>query len=249
MVNLAYAQTAATSDAINSVKVMVEACAHSKVARLIHCSTISVYGRTNSACIDELTPCNPLDSYGQQKLAIERALLATVGGRFEYSVLRPAAVFGPGGQGLRTLCESLLEGSTWINYARSCLFGQRRMHLVPVETVVGALRFLIDVERPVQGDVFIVAADEDAQNNFSAVEDILMDSLGVRAYRLPKLALPASILSAMLRWRGRSDTDPHCVYRSTKLREWGFRSAAPLDQALRAFALHSRRKLDREAHQ
>ncbi len=246
VVNLAYSQVAATGDAVDTAKVMVEACAKAKVARLIHCSTISVYGRTAGGTIDESTPCNPLDDYGRQKLAIERALLDSVDDRFELAVLRPAAVFGPGGQGLRSLCASLVGGSPWINYARSCLFGQRHMHLVPVETVTAALRFLAEVERPVEGDIFIVAADEDPQNHFSAVERILMDALQVPAYRLPRVALPSALLSVMLRWRGRSEIDPRCVYRSTKLHEWGFIPAIPLEWALRAFARQTRRPTDHE---
>lgn len=246
VVNLAYSQIAATDDAVETAKVMVEACAHAKVARLIHCSTISVYGRTEGGSIDESTTCNPLDDYGRQKFAVERALLDSVGDRFELAVLRPAAVFGEGGQGLSSLRASLLGGSPWVNYARSCLFGQRNMHLVPVETVTAALRFLAEVERPVKGDVFIVAADEDPLNHFRAVERILMDALQVPAYRMPIVPLPASLLSAALKWRGRSEIDPTCMYSSNKLHEWGFAPPVQLEWALRSFARQTRLPTDHE---
>lgn len=246
VVNLAYSQVAASGGAVDTAKSMVEACAQAQVARFIHCSTVSVYGRTVGGAIDEGTACNPLDGYGRQKLAVERALLDAAADRFELAVLRPAAVFGQGGQGLRSLCASLTGGSPWTSYARSCLFGHRRMHLVPVETVTAAICFLVETERPVRGDVFIVANDEDPLNNFRDVERILMEELQVPAYRLPRVALPPGLLSAVLKWRGRSEIDPIAVYQSHKLHQWGFAAPVQLEQTLRAFARQSRRPTDHE---
>lgn len=236
VVNLAFSQVASHAEAVAASQVLMDACTRKEVARLIHCSTISVYGRTAGGNIDEHTPCNPIDAYGQQKLAIEQALLAAYDGRFDFAILRPAAVFGAGGQALTALCASLKHGLRTANYGRSMLFGRRRMHLVRVELVVAALRFLCEVRRPLRGDIFIAAEDDVPQNNFRDVELNLMEALDVSDYRLPAWPLPAVILKILLRLRGRSEIDPQCVYDATKLAQLGFTSPPGFENAVQAFA-------------
>lgn len=240
VVHLAYIQQRSIDHAVQAARAMVEGCAKARIHRLIHCSTISVFGRTAGGVIDEATPCNPIDDYGRQKLAIERTLLESVNNRFELAVLRPAAVFGEGGQALQALCNSLMRRPKWLNYARSSLFGQRSMHLVPVETVVAALRFLCHLERPFKSDVFIASEDQDPSNHFRSVEQLLMKALQVPDYVLPPLALPRPVLPAILRLRGRSEIDPYCTYQSAKLRGWGFVPPLALVPALQALGTRYR---------
>lgn len=239
VVNLAYSQVAATADAVGATKAMVEACAAAGARRLVHCSTISVFGRTAGGVIDEATPCNPVDDYGRQKLAIEEALLGADPGSCEVATLRPAAVFGNGGQALRFMCTSLASGSRLISYGRSSLFGRRSMHLVPVETVVGALRFLADPVRSVDRQIFIVAEDDDPLNNFRDVERTLMAALGVQDYPLPPLLLPIALLKMLLLARGRSEIDPYCRYSAAKLHAAGFAAPVSFAAALQGFAKNS----------
>ena len=247
VVHLAYVPQPSISDAVEMTRAMVTGCAKARIRRLIHCSTISVFGRTAGGSINESTPCNPIDNYGQQKLAIERAFLNGVNDRFELAVLRPGAVFGEGGQALQTLCNSLVHRSGWLNFARSSLFGQRSMHLVPVENVVAALDFLYRVNRPVRGEVFIVAEDHDPSNTFRRVEQLLMKALQVPDYPTHPVALPKWVLQAILRLRGRSEIDPYCTYVSTKLRKWGFVPSLELAPALQAFGTRYRDSLSSRA--
>ncbi|PKO85208.1 MAG: nucleoside-diphosphate sugar epimerase, partial [Betaproteobacteria bacterium HGW-Betaproteobacteria-12] len=150
--------------------------------------------------------------------------------------LRPAAVFGAGGQALRTLVASLRNGSRLANYARASLFGRRAMHLVPVETVVAALLFLCARREALHGEVFIVAEDDAPLNNFRDVERALLAALHRPDYPLPPLPLPAGLLAALLRLRGRSELDPHCRYSAAKLRAQGFAPPVAFAAALAAQA-------------
>lgn len=234
VVNLAYSSTGTIEQALASTTTMVKACAEVKIARLVHCSTISVYGRTGGGVIDELTPCKPIDDYGRRKLAIEQAVQSQQG--FELLVLRPSAVFGSGGQGLRALCRSLREGSRLTNYLRSSLFGTRQMHLVRVETVVAALHMLCNFQTPAGQEVFIVAEDQEPHNNFRDVERLLMSALGVPDYPVAPLPVPSAVLSLMLRARGRSEVDPSCIYSAAKLKEWGFTPSQGFSSAIQFFA-------------
>jgi nucleoside-diphosphate-sugar epimerase len=234
VVNLAYSSTGTIEHALASTTTMVKVCAEMKIARLVHCSTISVYGRTEGGVIDELTPCRPIDDYGRRKLEIEQAVQSQQD--FELLVLRPSAVFGSGGQGLRALCSSLKEGSRLTNYIRSSLFGSRQMHLVRVETVVAALHMLCNLQHPVDREVFIVAEDQEPHNNFRDVERLLMSALGVPDYPVAPLPIPSAVLRLMLRARGRSEVDPNCIYSASKLQEWGFTPSQGFSSAIQRFA-------------
>jgi len=236
VVNLAYAQVSATGKAVKAMEALVDSCAIAKVRRLIHCSTISVYGRVSGPIVDEAMECRPIDEYGQQKLAIEQALIRSVGERFELAVVRPSAVFGAGGKNLESLHENLNTGHLLVNFLRASLYGRRKMHLVPVQTVVEAIRFICDINRPVNGEIFNVSCDDDPLNNFADVERVLLRGLGAPEYPVSPLPVPKSVLKALLRWRGRNEVDVDCEYSSQKLSNWGFFPSVGLLPALEIYA-------------
>lgn len=235
VVNLAYSQEAATA-AVLTTREMVAACAAAGISRLVHCSTISVYGRTAGTMNTEISPCYPIDDYGRLKLAAERTLFDSVRGRFELAVLRPAAVFGQGGQSLLSLCDDLIGGSRVVNYCRSSLFGRRNMHLVPVDTVVAAIRFLCEIRQPLENEVFIVSDDDDPLNNFRDVERILMEELRIAPYAIARVPLPRFVLESLMRLKGRSEINTCTAYRCDKLLSWGFTKPIAFEVALRSFA-------------
>jgi nucleoside-diphosphate-sugar epimerase len=111
------------------------ACAARGVRRLVHVSTASVYGAASGRDIDEETPCAPRTSYEREKHAVEQILERHASGRFELVVLRPTAVFGPGGRNLETLALRILRQPWPRRYLRACLMGRRRLHAVDVECV------------------------------------------------------------------------------------------------------------------
>lgn len=235
VVNLAHAQKAANADSVAITRMMVDACMRAGVTRLVHCSSISVYGRSSVGTTDERARCEPVDDYGRQKLAVEKALFDVNTEVMEITVLRPAEVFGPGGAALRTLSTELAHGFRLKNYIRSSLFGHRHMHLVPVTKVVSALHFLCTVEKAVHGEIFNVADDTEPLNNFRDVEFLLMQALRVPAYRFPRLPLPSWILRLALYAKGRGEIDPSCYYSSEKLAAFGFEYNTDFESELRAF--------------
>ncbi len=235
-VNLAYSQETSLYESVKATQAMVNACANMKIGRLIQCSTISVYGRTSGTPIDERTPCRPIDDYGRLKLKLDQIILESSADRIDIAILRPSAIFGVGGQALNSLCNSLITRPHILNYVRSSLFGHRRMHLVPVETVVGALQFLCESNRTFDREIFIVSEDDDPKNNFRDVEKILMTALEIRDYPVPPFPMPSLLLRGLLLTKGRSEIDTSCYYSSSKLRELGFNSPVGFLTALCAFA-------------
>jgi nucleoside-diphosphate-sugar epimerase len=103
------------------------AAAQAAGARLVHLSTLMVYGRTGAGDLDESAPRRRFGNpYAASKLAAERLVLAAArAGRVPAVVLQPTAVFGPWGgvwtarvlatlKGARTI---LVDGGTGLaNY-------------------------------------------------------------------------------------------------------------------------------------
>lgn len=230
--HLAHSNADVTQDTLEATRVMVQACADVDAARLVHCSTVSVFGRATMRVLTESSACHPVNDYGRIKHAVEQIVLATPRTRMSVVVARPTVVFGQGGDALRPLLQSLRSGRSLRNYLRASLFGTRHTHLVPVQNVVAALRFLADAGPDVDGQIFNVSSDDEPLNNFRDVERILRESLGMPS-AWPLLPLPRLLLEALLHLRGRQNTDTRLHYSADKLRRAGFWAPLALEPALR----------------
>lgn len=235
VVNLAYSQVTALDDALGTSRIMAEACSKIKISRLVHCSTLSVYGKTASGTIDELTPCTPINQYGRTKLEIDNILLENDDG-YNLTILRPATVFGTGGLALQFMCDNLINKPHFLNYFRSSLFGYRRLHLVPVETVVAALQFLCESKKNISREIYILSEDEDPLNNYRDVEKIIMTYFGIPDYVIAPIPLPSILLKWLLKAKRSAEVDPNCHYSSYKLKNHGFVPPISLLAALRSFS-------------
>jgi nucleoside-diphosphate-sugar epimerase len=235
-VNLAHPELPAVADYIDLMGALMAACRAKHVKRVVHCSTVAVAGRAVADVVTEETPCEPSDQYEVVKLAIERCLLREGGGSPEVVVLRPTAVFGPGGRNLVKLADELRHDSVFLNYFKSCLEATRRMNLVHVDNVAAALTFLVGATDRVAGEIFIVSDDDSPANNFRAVERQLMLGLGVADYAVPPVALPAWLLSWGLRLLGRSNINPRRVYDCSKIVGRGLQKPVPFERGLSEFA-------------
>ena len=214
---------------------LVAALRNSPARRVVHCSTAVVVGRTPDVFIHEATPARPVTTYERKKLEAERELLTHLPPQVALVIARPTVVFGAGGQNLVSLATSLVRRQVVRDLLRRVLFGDRHMHLVPVGTVARALGFMVDRElRP--GSVLQIAADEDPENRYRAVERRLRIGLGLSPAPEAGLVLPPAILHTALRLRGRSDTDPRRRYSSSALQTLGFSGGEPVGDAVETFA-------------
>jgi len=234
VVHLAYlATTRAEEDNMAAAHNLLAACRSAGIRRIIHCSTAVVVGNIPDDVVNEFTECRPASAYECAKLAVEQLLL---GSDCETTVLRPAAVFGPGGKNLVKLAQDLLRRPMVVNYVKSCLEGNRRMNLVHVDNVVAALIFLIEAPPDVGGEVYIVSDDESPFNNYHDVEQRLARGLEVAYHPVPPLVLPRVALSLALKMLGRTNTNPGRIYDGSKLLKAGLRKPMPFEQGVASFA-------------
>ena len=232
VVNLAYLGGRSSRDNLLAIDNLADACVKAGIRRLIHCSTVSVFGRCEGALVTEETACRPVDEYETTKMRVEARILEKAGAAFEVVMMRPAAIFGPGGQNLVSLADNLRSRSEVVNYLKACLCGGRRMNLVSVHNVVAA----IDASDRVDREIFIVSDDEPEKNNYRFVEGFIKKSFGLGGYGVPILPIPPCVLDAFLRLAGKSNSDSSRAYSGRKLKDLGFKRAIEFDAALGEFA-------------
>lgn len=236
VINLVYLWGAGEAVNLEVTANLIAACKAAKVRRLIHCSTAAVVGRATDDWITEDTPCRPVTEYGVTKLKVEQVIIGAGQGYFDVSILRPTSVFGPGGAPLKKLAGDIVAGSRLSNYLKSCLFGKRRMNLVSVANVVGAIIFMVRREENLGGEVFVVSDDDSPSNNFADVEKFLMSAFKIDGCRMPRIPLPLGLLAFLLSVMGRNNINPRCNYASSKLRNLGLERAITFEAALAEYA-------------
>ncbi len=236
VVNLVYLGNRAKRENLEAMENLAQVCARARVKRLVHCSTAVVVGGARHGVITESTSCHPTTEYEVTKLAVEKIFQRRAGNDFEVAILRPTAVFGPGGKNLVKLASDLRQGKPTTNYLKSLLFNRRRMNLVYVANVVSAIAFLIELAGGIDREVFIVSDDEDPSNNYHDVEKYLMKSFGYADYPVSRIPLPPFVLAFLLRLAGRSNWNPSRVYSCEKLLKAGFRKPVAFESGLAFFA-------------
>lgn len=224
------------NEARRIAEALAAACARRGARRLVHVSTIDVYGAAQGELIDERSPCEPRTDYQRAKHDCEAIVAAAAGSSFELVILRPAAVFGPGGANLESLARRVLRQSWLRRYPRACAMGRRRMHAVDVEHVAAAVQWAVSAPLAEPAERFIVAQDEEPGNDYASLEAYFARRFGRSGYPVPPLALPAGAQRLALRLAGRSVVEPQRRYSSAKLAARGFRGPRPFAEALEEYA-------------
>jgi nucleoside-diphosphate-sugar epimerase len=236
LVHLAFPEDWSLDRHIAATRTLARIARESGVQRIVHCSTSVVVGNADAVRVNEDTPCRPTGSYEVAKLAIERTFAEEVGTTCELVVLRPSAVFGPGGTGLLKLARALMTGAPVLNYLRSSLYGRRAMNLIYIDNVVEALRLLMMHRGALPESVYIVADDDDPLNNFRDVEALLMALLGAAPYPVRPLAVPAPFLRTALRLKGVSAASAYRTFDASRLRRLGYEKRRTLVDGLTLFS-------------
>lgn len=168
---------------VSGTRRLVEAAASAGVRRLVHVSSVGVFGPSDVLVVTEGTPCHPRSEYERSKLTGERLAVELAGGRgLPLTVVRPANVFGDG--------DPLRRPATLIPSVRSGRFffigrGDAMLNYVYVEDVAEACR-LVAIRPDTTGQTYIVS-DPCRLAEFVAC---IADALGVPA---PARRVPAVV--------------------------------------------------------
>lgn len=241
VVHLAYLRRASAADNILAVRHLVDSCLRGGAKRLILCSTADVVGATREVVVDENVRGRPIDEYQRTKIAIEDVVRQAGANGLEFAILRPTAVVGPGGANLCRLAGQIQERRPVRDFALRSLQGRRRMNLVALDNVVAAIEFLIESDRRVVGETFLVSDDDDPHNDFAGVYRMLREHLLADPTRMPRLPIPRQLITGMLRTIGRPNWNVARTFDDGKLHRMGFRKPVSLAAAIEEFVEWYRR--------
>lgn len=123
--------------------------------RYIHVSTIGVHGHIENPPATEEYPFSPGDGYQRTKLQAEEWLNAfAADNNLQYTIIRPAAIYGPGDKRLLKLFKMALKPYFLLLGKGKCMY-----HLVHVDDLTNT--FIIAATHPAAlGETFISGADE-----------------------------------------------------------------------------------------
>jgi nucleoside-diphosphate-sugar epimerase len=124
---------------------VVHAAVRAGARRFVQLSSVSVYGRSTGACVDEDTPLQRTgDPYGDTKIEAESILQwHAARGEIDLTILRPTVIYGPGDDKfLPKLVENLKSGR-----ARVIGDGSHRVDAIHVDDVVACIVRVLDEPR------------------------------------------------------------------------------------------------------
>jgi len=164
---------------------LLRAARRAGVRRVVHCSSVGVFGDVKRPPADEESGCNPTNIYELTKLAGERAALrfGDVAG-LEVVAARPAWVYGPRCPRTRKLLRTIKKGHFVLVGG-----GQNLRHPIYVADVVAGLERCAVAGRP--GQSYILAGPEPV-----TVETLVRTAAEVVGAPPPAIHLPVVLMVA-----------------------------------------------------
>jgi nucleoside-diphosphate-sugar epimerase len=133
---------------------LLKASIENKVKKFVHCSTVGVLGNIDNPPADENTAYNPGDEYQRSKLEGELiALRYHKEFNIPVTVIRPAAIYGPGD-------TRLLKLFKMISRKKAVILGDGETfyHMVYINDLIKGILLASRIEKAV-GEVFIIAGE------------------------------------------------------------------------------------------
>jgi len=229
-VHLAYLKNAGNAN-IEATRNLINAIKQSGAKRVVHCSTAVVIGFGARGVITEETIPTPKGEYQQTKYRIEEILRSELPSKVELAILRPTEIIGPGGQGLRTMIRRIREGRRYQNFVYHFILKSRLFNYVSVYNVAAALIFLATSPIRQQRDIYFISDDDDADNNYAAVEKMIASIFRRPTDHPIDVGLPRPLLSFLFKLLP-DLAPPHRVYSHAKIASMGYQKATTLRQTI-----------------
>jgi len=173
---------------VTGTKNVFEASVAAGVSRVIHGSTIGVYG-VPTATIDEQTPCHPDNIYGVTKLEGEKLALSYQD-RITVVVIRIPEVYGPGDRRLVKLFKPISKNTFFVIGN-----GDNLHHLIFIDDLIDG--FLLAAEHDgAANQLFLLAGKDPVTTDQMAAT--IADQLGTKGPRFRAPMLPFLVLATML---------------------------------------------------
>jgi len=177
-------------EAVNVVgtQIVLEEAANAGVSRLVHGSTIDVYGWPKGT-LTEQSACIPDNIYGRTKLEGERLALGFDGGP-GVTAIRIPETYGPGDHRLLKLFRAIRSGTFFMIGS-----GTNIHHPIYIDDLVDGL-VAAAIRPEAAGDLFLLAGREPVMTKEMATH--IARALGVAAPRIRVPLAPFTLLAVLL---------------------------------------------------
>lgn len=167
------------------VKNIVQACLKAEVKRLVHVSTVGVYGATLVSGVDESAPLNLTDHYSRTKALGDKHILEAVKAHgLPAVIIRPTIAYGPGDTrpGFLNLFV-LIKKRMFVPVGG----GENYFHTIYIENLVDGL-LLAASHKNVIGEDFIIGDDPCPK-----MKEIIQTIARVEKTPMPIFNIPTSV--------------------------------------------------------
>lgn len=141
---------------VGGLRNLLNASKNLMIKRLVHVSTVGIYGSTGKNGVNENSPLHPTDAYSRSKAEAE-TVLREFASKYSlpFTIIRPTIGFGPGDlrPGFSNLFR-LIQKHRFIPVGK----GDNYFHTIYVENLIDAL-FLATLEDKAKGEDFIIGDD------------------------------------------------------------------------------------------
>ena len=148
---------------VTGTRNVLAAASEAKVRKFVYCSTCGVHGNVDDPPGGEDAPIQPADYYQQTKYEAEPIVLEYVRRGLKATIIRPAAIYGPGDpERFYLIYRRVAKG--WFPMIGS---GRTYYHPLYIDNLVDALILAMD-ESKGNGEAYLIADEE-----YVAIEDLV----------------------------------------------------------------------------
>tara|TARA_Y100000991_G_scaffold213117_1_gene198296 strand:- start:55 stop:1002 length:948 start_codon:yes stop_codon:yes gene_type:complete len=175
IINLVNASSLSHEELINFRRFLKHVIVISK-ADLIHLSTASVYGKNMNKIINELSECNPKNSYQKNKLKDEIEI-KKIAEYFDirFYILRPTEIVGEMSLNAKKFIKNYQSSSFLKKYFLKSFYKKRLSHFVSSNFLIQNIITIIEFEIP--KGIYIVSQDNESMNSFSEILKVIDSKL------------------------------------------------------------------------
>jgi nucleoside-diphosphate-sugar epimerase len=141
---------------VEGTQLVLKRAAANGVKKLVHMSSVAVYGNALGVVTEETRPVAPVSSFGESKLAAEEACRAASGANLTVAVVRPSLVYGPFGDEWTTRYIKQILSGHLKNYGPA---GEGNANLIYVKDLASFAAHLVTENIP-EYSVYIANGQE-----------------------------------------------------------------------------------------